>query len=173
MVFGCSTSRYPRLTEPNEAYRRAVGPEDVSPAHPAPIRPLIELFEDYSRENLAPRIREVYAETLYFRDGFKEFTEIDGLEAYLLRGTEPLRTCTFVFPSVVEQDGDYYLRWVMRVNLKRDPPDRFEEVIGMSHVRLDEAGKVVFQQDYWDPSDVLYRRIPVAGWMVHKIKDRL
>ncbi len=171
MMIGCSTAKYPRLTEPNAAYLEAVA--DKPMPVPEAIQPLIDLFADYSKENVSQMARVVYAEELYFRDGFKEFTEIDGLEEYLVHGTEPLRSCVFEFPSVIEQDGDYYLRWVMKANLNRDPEDRVDEVIGMSHVRLNDEGKVVFQQDYWDPSDVLYRRIPVAGWMVHKIKSSL
>jgi hypothetical protein len=31
----------------------------------------------------------------------------------------------------------------------------------------------MFQQDYWDPSDVLYSRIPIAGWMINKVKSGL
>ena len=171
MLIGCSTAKYPRLTEPNAMYLKAVADKPAAP--PEAIQPLIALFADYTKENVSARVRDVYAESLYFRDGFKEFTEIDGLEAYLVHGTEPLRTCVFEFPSVAMHNGDYYLRWVMKANLKRDDPDRVEEVIGMSHVRLNAEGKVVFQQDYWDPSDVLYRRIPIAGWMVHKIKSTL
>jgi hypothetical protein len=171
MLIGCSTANYPRLTEPNAAYLEAVADTPSTP--PEAVQPLIDLFADYSKANVSARVRDVYAESLYFRDGFKEFTEIDGLEEYLVHGTEPLRSCVFEFPSVIEDNGDYYLRWVMKANLKRDKEDRVEEVIGLSHVRLNAEGKVVFQQDYWDPSDVLYRRIPVAGWMIHKIKSKL
>ena len=172
MFKSCSADRFPRLTEPNAAYQRAVSDSDV-PDVPAAVEGLIALFADYSRTNVAARVRDVYADTLYFRDGFKEITNIDALEEYLVRGTEPLRSCTFDFPAIIQHGEDYYLRWVMKVSLQRDPADHVDQVIGMSHVRFDSDGRIVFQQDYWDPSDVLYRRIPVAGWLMHKVKDGL
>jgi hypothetical protein len=60
---------------------------------------------------------------------------------------------------------------VMVVNLKRDKPEQIERSMGMSHMRLNTEGKVVFHQDYWDPTDVIYTRIPVANWLIKKVKD--
>ena len=84
-----------------------------------------------------------------------------------------MRECTFDFESPVIDGEDVYLRWTMNVNLKRDKPDRVDRAIGMSHLRFNDEGKVIFQQDYWDPTDVLYRRIPVANWLIGKVKERL
>ena len=131
------------------------------------------LFSDYSGENIRAHVRSTYAETFFFRDGFRDIRKLDELEAYMVHGTEPLRFCTFTFEEPVRQGRDYYLRWVMKVSLNRDKEGQFDEILGMSHLRFNEQGRVVFHQDYWDPSDLLYRRIPVAGWMIHKIKQRL
>ena len=66
-----------------------------------------------------------------------------------------------------------YLRWTMNVSLNRDPEDRMDSALGMSHIRFNPDGKIVFQQDYWDPTDILYSRIPVANWLIKKVKERL
>ena len=42
----------------------------------------------------------------------------------------------------------------------------------MTHVRFDENGKVVFHQDYWDGGTV-YERVPVVGWLIGEIKERI
>ncbi|MDA0578057.1 MAG: hypothetical protein O3B24_08160 [Verrucomicrobia bacterium] len=61
----------------------------------------------------------------------------------------------------------------MEVNLRRDPPERVSRVMGMSHMRFNAEGRIVIQQDSWAPSDVLYCRIPVAGWLINKVKAGL
>ncbi len=131
------------------------------------------LFENYSTNSILEYADKVYAESLYFRDGFREMTNRTDLIKYLVHGAEPLRTCTFQFDQVMNDDYDYYLRWVMRVSLPSDPEGYFDEAVGMSHMRFNTDGQVIFHQDYWDPTDVLYRRIPMASGLIRIVKDRL
>lgn len=170
---GC-TSTGPGHTVPNAAFRLAEQQQNYNRVRDdAAVARVIDLFSDYSADAVKAKVRGVYADKLFFRDGFKEFHEVDGLEAYLVHGTKPLRECRFDFPQVAFDDGDYYLRWVMNVALNRDPEGSMQQCIGMSHIRFDDAGKVVFQQDYWDPTDILYSRIPVVGWAIKKVQARL
>jgi hypothetical protein len=131
------------------------------------------LFTDFTTSNVTAKVRDIYAADAYLRDGFKELQGLDAIAPYMIRSAEAQRRCTFVFEDTVTRDGEYYLRWVMEVNLQRDPPERVSRVIGMSHIRFNAEGRIVFQQDYWDPSDVLYSRIPVAGWLINKVKAGL
>jgi hypothetical protein len=43
--------------------------------------------------------------------------------------------------------------------------------VGMSHVRYDAKGKVIFHQDYWDTGAV-YEKIPVMGAVIRWIKNK-
>ncbi len=171
------------LTAPSAAYRAAL--VDTTPATAAlalepgsvaeqeALARITAMFADFSTSNVTARVRDVYAPDAYLRDGFKELRGLEAIAPYMIRSTEPLRRCTFVFEDVASRAGEYYLRWVMETNLRRDPPERVARVIGLSHIRFDAEGRVAFQQDYWDPSDVLYSRIPVAGWMINKVKASL
>ena len=174
IVSGCSTT-YPRLTQPDDEYRKALQatsqerPDDPDLA----LQAVIDLFSDFSEQNLRNNVQNVYAEHLYFRDGFKKFNHVHELEPYLVHSTKPLRSCTFFFDDPVRSPPDYYLRWTMEVNLKRDKPEQLDEVIGLSHLRFNRHGKVVFQQDYWDPTDILYRRIPIANRLIALVRSKL
>jgi hypothetical protein len=174
MWIGCATT-FPRLTEPDAEYRAALlrtadqRPDDEAAA----LDGVIRLFSDFSEKNLREQVRRVYADEFYFRDGFKKLTQLEELETYLLRSAEPLRSCVFLFDPPIQDSPDYYLRWTMKVNLRRDKPDRVEEVIGLSHFRFNQEGRVVFHQDYWDPTDVLYRRIPIANRLIGAVRARL
>ena len=45
--------------------------------------------------------------------------------------------------------------------------------VGISQVRFNENGKVVFHQDFWDSGRHIYGQIPVVGGMIGIIKDRM
>lgn len=174
LLSGCTT-KYPRLTEPDEGYRQALeATANQSPDRPEEaLKSVMDLFTDYTYDNLKQNIQLVYDENLYFRDGFKQIDTIPDLETYILHSTEPLQSCTFTFEPPVFNAPDYYLLWTMHVSFKSDKKGKVENAIGMSRIRFNKEGKVVFQQDYWDPTDILYRKIPVANGLIGYVRNRL
>lgn len=124
----------------------------------------------FSEEVIKGRLRHVYADTAYFRDGMKEVVGIDALEAYFLKSAETIHECTFDIQDVASHDGNYYFRWIMHLMTKRWK-DKPIQAVGMSHVRFDGEGKIIFHQDYWDTS-VIYEQVPVMGSVIGWIKKR-
>lgn len=131
------------------------------------------LFSDYSHDNLKANIKKVYAEEVYFRDAFKQFSGASAIEAYMLAGLEPLNDAEFVFNRVAQNGSEYYLDWTMRLDFKSTPDGTWEESIGVTHMRFNSEGKVIFHQDYWDPTDIVYRRIPIAKQLIAYVKKKL
>ncbi|MBL6912286.1 MAG: nuclear transport factor 2 family protein [Puniceicoccaceae bacterium] len=169
-------------TIPNSEYRQALAATDPaqfvlpapgSEAEQAMLGPVKALFSDYSRDNLTQNVTEVYAEDVYFRDAFKEFKKATDIRDYMLEGLKPLEKAEFVFNRVARSGGDYYLDWTMRLDFKKTPSGTWEESIGVSHMRFNSEGKVIFHQDYWDPTDIVYRRIPIAKQLIAFVKGQM
>lgn len=169
-------------TIPDAAYQQALrssDPADNTPPTPeseaetAMIERVKHLFSNYTRENLEAMVTEVYAEEVYFRDAFKQFSRAEDIREYMLAGLAPLDQSEFVFNRVARSGSDYYFDWTMRLDFKKTPPDTWEESIGVSHMRFNSEGKVIFHQDYWDPTDIVYRRIPIARQLIAFVKKRL
>lgn len=179
----CSTtSDMHTQTIPDARYRQALAATDPaqfdlpapgSDAERAMLERVQALFSDYTRENLARNVTEVYAEQVYFRDAFKQFDRADAIRDYMLAGLEPLEQSEFVFNNVARGGGDFYFDWTMRLDFKKTPPGTWEESIGVSRMRFDSAGKVIFHQDYWDPTDIVYRRIPIAKQLIAFVKGKM
>lgn len=178
---GCSTTMH-HQTIPDDlyqaAYERTRPAEGVtappgSEAEQRGIEGVKAMFQNYNAEYLATHIPQVYAENVYFRDAFKYFDSAAAIQAYMLEGLHAVRSCTFTFEDVIARDGEVYFRWTMVVSLNRDKPGEETRTMGMSHMRFNPEGKVIFHQDYWDPTDLLYVRIPVANWLIAKVKARL
>lgn len=178
IVAGCTAAQ---PIDSQAGYRRALvttdpkGTPPLAPASPSEaqaIRRFIDFYKVFSSEGVRASVREVYASSGYFRDPFHEVSGIDAIEKYFLASTETIADCRFDMQDVASHDGNYYFRWVMQLRTKR-APDEPIEAIGVTHVRFDEEGRVVFHQDYWDAGSVVYERVPVLGWLVGKVKARV
>ncbi len=127
-----------------------------------------EFYRVFSAEVIRKGLRDLYAEESYFQDPFKEVIGIGEIEAYFLKSAEGVQTCTFDIQDLAVHDGNYYFRWVMHLTLKRYPNDPIQ-ALGMSHVRFDREGKVIFHQDYWD-TGLIYERAPLMGSVIRWVK---
>jgi len=130
-----------------------------------------EFYKVFSTDVIRKSIKDVYAENAYFRDGFREVQGVDNLEKYFISSTETFHECTFDIQDVASHGGNYYYRWIMNLILKRNKDDKLQAV-GMSHVRYDKNGKIIFHQDYWD-TGIIYEKIPLLGSIITWIRNRI
>ena len=165
-------ARYLQALTQSEPYS-VERPEAMSDAETAMLERVVALFSDYSYENLSKNVTEVYAEKTYFRDAFKQFESAEAVREYMLAGLQPLEDAEFVFNRFAVNGGDYYLDWTMRLDFKKTPTGTWEESIGVTHMRFNSEGKVIFHQDYWDPTDIVYRRIPIAKQLIAFVKGKM
>jgi hypothetical protein len=68
---------------------------------------------------------------------------------------------------------EHLVRWSMMIRFKKLKRAVDTWSIGMSHLRFDAQGRVVYQQDYWNAADGLYQHIPLLGTAIAAIKRRL
>ena len=60
-----------------------------------------DLFTNYTYENLQISFPKVYAETIYFRDAFKQYNRLDELLPYMLKGVKAVSGVKFAFNHVM------------------------------------------------------------------------
>ena len=130
-----------------------------------------DFYKVYTADAIKAGLRSVYADDAFFADPFKAYKGIQQLEDYFVRSTEPVKSCTFTIEDYGVRNGDYYYRWVMDLTLKRKPNDPIVG-LGMSHVRYNAEGKIIFQQDYWDTS-ILFEKFPIIGRVIRSIKNKM
>jgi hypothetical protein len=180
---GCSEEE-PMHTQtvPDARYRAALAESDPSryelPAEGsaeegAMLSALEGLFTNYTRANLEAEVTRVYAEQIYFRDAFKQLDSAEAVRDYLVHGLEPVSGVRFKFNRVLRSGGDFYVDWTMAIDFKKTPPDTWEESMGVSHFRFNSEGQVIFHQDYWDPTDIVYKRIPLVKQLIAYVKKKL
>lgn len=182
LMAGCTSTNMHTQTIPDEKFKAALEasdpvkfelPEVGSEAEAAMLDAVKSMFVNYTHDALAVNVQQVYAADVYFRDAFRQLDRAADIEAYLIEGLEPLADCEFVFNNISRAGGDFYLDWTMRVDFKKTPAGTWEESMGMTRMRFNSEGQVIFHQDYWDPTDIVYVRIPVAKQLISYVKSKL
>ena len=177
MMTGCtskSKNRSPDWTKNTAVVERTSDIETMKPGSEVEKNALLrfnDFYEDYSSEAISAGVRGLYAEDAWFGDPFHIVEGIDEIEHYFLVMAEPVKSCTFTVDSVQRSGIDYFARWTMVLESKAAKGEIIK-TIGISHVRFNTAGKVVFQQDYWDSSSML-ERLPIVGYWTRLVKDRI
>lgn len=160
-----------------EALRRTA-PENMELAEPGSeveaqaIEEFLDLFSRFDEDALRGGITSLYAKEVFFNDTLVELNTAEEVEEYFLHTLDQVEECTFKLLDVASNNGDHYIRWEMTFRMKRyrnDPPN---VSIGMTHIRFNADGKVVFHQDYWDTAN-LYKQFPVIGPLMRWIHRRL
>jgi hypothetical protein len=185
-LFSGCTTKDPNMihtqTVPDVAYKTALDwtdpkkfdiPEEGSSAEAEMLQRVEALFTNYTEDNLRGSVTDVYAEILYFRDAFKSFGSANDIRDYFLHGLAPLNAAEFKFRRIIRSGDEFYIDWIMRLDFKKTPDGTWEESMGMTHMRFNSEGKVIFHQDYWDPTDVVYQRIPIAKQLINYVKKKM
>jgi len=144
-----------------------------SVAERAALERFRELFEDFKGVDFEARLRAVYAEDVWFDDTLKTLRGRDAVVRYFAKTADALESGSAEILDVATSDGDYYVRWEMRLRFARLDRGTTHRSVGVSHLRFDREGKVVLHQDFWDSSRGLFEHVPGLGWLLKQAKRRL
>ena len=172
---GCSTKSKNRSPDWS---RNTVAVDKTAVAEPMSVeteKEALQRFNDfyaeYSMEAISNGVRQLYADNAWFGDPFHIVEGIDDIEHYFLVMAEPVEHCTFVIDSIQRSGNDYFARWTMVLESSAAKGEVIE-TIGISHVRFNAEGKIIFQQDYWDTS-AMFDRLPIVGYWTRLVKNRI
>jgi hypothetical protein len=139
----------------------------------ATIENFILAMSDLKHPDAKARLERAYAEELYFNDTVHTFRTRADVVAYMLKTADNVESIIVDIDDVATKGNDYYLRWVMTMRFKVSGDMVDSKSIGMTHIRTDETGRVVIHQDYWDGIEGLYQHIPVVGYFIGKVQNRM
>ena len=177
ILTGCSSKskdRSPDWNRNTSAVEKTASTEPMVPGSETEkmaLKRFNDFYEEYSTDAIRKGVRELYADNAWFGDPFHIVEGIDDIEHYFIVMAEPVVNCTFTVDSVHRSGIDYFARWTMELESKAAKGELIK-TIGMSHVRFNKQGKVIFQQDYWD-SGAMLDRLPFVGYWTRLVKDRI
>ncbi len=158
-----STNQQSPALEP-EIEGDARGPRDALAAFKT-------LFAELDKSNLE-RIEEVFSSDIVFIDPFHEVRGIENLKTYYSSMYENLNSITFVFDEDIVEGNLAVITWTMIYSHPKLKGGEELRVAGVSRLEF-EGDRVKVHRDYFDAGELLYEHVPVVGWAVRKIKQRL
>jgi hypothetical protein len=170
----CAGNGAPMDQRTVEAYHEAL---NHHPGHTVAIDQGVATFRrtfaDLTREDLAQRIADLYAEEFYFNDTVHIARERSELVDYMARTGGSLEQNRVDVHQVIRDGADVYVRWEMTF-VTRAAGKRVEShSIGMTHLRFDESGRIILHQDFWDSGSALYAHLPVVGFFVRRAQGAM
>ena len=127
------------------------------------------LFEAFEPHAVAAAALETYADDAYFNDGFVELEGNVAIAEYLRRSAESVDGFEADIEDVTVGDADAYVRWVMRFTVG----DKTIVAPGISQLRFDGDGRVIYHRDHWDASAALAHFVPFVSRILEAVRSRL
>lgn len=141
-------------------------------------------FENLTADNYASSLSPLLSPDISFQDPFNKVNGVESVLkvfAHMFANLEnpkfevfhvmvqPARIEPTNSPDVQELTG--FLHWRFRFSLERfNAPIEFD---GLSKVTFDTQGRINHHIDFWDPSEVVYDKVPVLNWLLKKVRRKL
>lgn len=139
----------------------------------ASVDALTAFYEGLSAESVA-RFPEFYAEDAFFKDPFNEVRSVAAIQRIFAHMFRQVGEPRFVVHEQVVADNGAMLVWEMHFRLPgRRGQGQVQVIRGVSHLKFDGQGKVVWHRDYWDAAEELYAKLPVIGWLMRFLQRKL
>jgi hypothetical protein len=115
--------------------------------------------------------RRLYAEPLYFNDTLFTTDNLQALIEHFAR-VRDTSAVEVTIDDTLTSGNDVYLRWRMRACIQFPLQPAKTETIGMTLLRFNESGQIVFHQDFWDSTEGFYRHVPLVGTAINQVRNR-
>ncbi|RDL45421.1 nuclear transport factor 2 family protein [Marinomonas piezotolerans] len=134
---------------------------------------LIERFKAFYKDVKNPNldsIGDVYAADIKFQDPIHQVTGIAELHAYLSDMCENVDSGRFEYLDQLVGVDTAYIKWNMYFSHPK-LGKKTHVVRGMSQIQFSD--RIYFHEDVYDMGQMIYEKVPVLGWAVNRLKQRL
>ena len=136
------------------------------------IDDLVYFYEHLTPESVA-HFSDYYAENAYFKDPFNEVSGLAPIQHIFSHMFQQVSEPRFsVLERVVDESGAM-LVWELNFRTRLLKRGETQLIRGVSHLKFNATGKVVWHRDYWDAAEELYTKLPVLGCLVRGLGKML
>lgn len=170
LLAGCSqTPPTPYATAYKDALGRYPG---TMPVTDASVDRFIAFFSHHQAAAGAEPVdpAAMYADRFYFSDTLVTTEDPALALAHLRRMRSSAEDLEVRLLNRLDDGADVYLIWQMLATFTPVRSPVTSNTIGMTHLRFDDAGRIVLHQDFWDASEGFYQHVPVLGSIIHRIR---
>jgi len=139
-----------------------------------PLENFTSLYQSLTPGNVSrQQLAGVYSEKVEFSDPMHRIQGLNQLTDYFQGLYSNLKSIDFDFHRTMTRDGETIAHWTMTFShpqLYRG--NRTITVEGISLLTW-ENDLIIRHQDIFDAGALLYEHLPVLGWVIRKLKERM
>ena len=124
---------------------------------------------DVHRQLLA----RLYTDDIEFQDPLHQVSGIDNLTTYFAELYENVLELSFNFHHGFRKGDEGCVHWTMTYRHKNLYGGRRDIIVHGVSLLTWREDKVCRQRDFFDAGELLYEHIPLFGWGIRKLKERL
>ena len=138
----------------------------------SPVESLVAFFEAIRPESIS-EFPKHYSEDAYFKDPFNEVRGMPAIQRIFSHMFEQVGEPRFVVVDQVADAGGAMLIWEFYFRVRLWGKGEAQVMRGVSHLRFNASGKVIYHRDYWDTAEELYMKLPALGTLMRGLKRAL
>lgn len=135
------------------------------------IKAVSDVYQKLNKENLH-LLGQIYHKDVVFEDSAHRLEGRGALSAYFESLYRNVIQCDFDIIHSQQSGDSGFLTWNMLLQHPKLNSGKQVKVNGVSHIRFSEQ-RVIYHRDYFDLGEMLYENIPLLGFVIKNIKQRL
>ncbi|MDR7015161.1 hypothetical protein [Acinetobacter sp. 3657] len=120
-------------------------------------------FNTLGTDDFVKNASQLYADQLFINDTLSQFSNKQDLIQHFEGMNKRVSNVTVKLVSATHQSDSAYIHWYMAYDFKMFGHTKSMASYGITQIKINGSNQIVFQQDYWDPADGLFRSLPYVG----------
>jgi hypothetical protein len=123
----------------------------------------VTTFNHIGQPDFMSLTRDLFADNLYANDTLSVYHRYSDMIEHFQGMNQSVTHSHVELKHAFVAEDSVYVHWKMDYTLKVLGREKEMSSFGISQLKMNAQGKVVFQQDYWDSNNGLYRQLPIVG----------
>ncbi|WP_105713428.1 MULTISPECIES: DUF2358 domain-containing protein [Acinetobacter] len=120
-------------------------------------------FNTLGTPEFVERAGSLYSDQLFINDTLSQFSSRQNLLEHFQGMNKRVSNVSVKLLNTSYHQDSAYVHWHMAYDFKMFGTTRSMDSYGISEIKIDSNNKIIFQQDFWDPANGLYRSLPYLG----------
>jgi hypothetical protein len=138
--------------------------------HRVDIEKFKQIFSSFNAHTLA-QLPYIYAKNVVFKDPIHNVVGLEALQRYFAGFCAENMSCTFAFTNEITSEEQAFFQWNMRYSHPKLDNGKTLHLQGATLIRF--HSHIFYHEDFYDMGAMIYQHIPLVGWAVKKINQRL
>ena len=127
-------------------------------------------FNQLGTDQFIDQASQLYADQLFINDTLSQFSKKTDLVEHFKGMNNRVSNTQVTLLNTSHYEDSAYVHWRMAYDFRIFGQTRSMMSHGMSEIKVNDQNQIIFQQDFWDPADGLYRSLPymkgVYAWLM-------